>query len=60
MMVNFGTLLDLYNTRLHVKIQNASHKNQTSMPISILLEKLENLETFQFYKGRPPKIKEKA
>ena len=39
---------DVYNTRLHAKIQKASHKNKTSMPISILLQKLENPENSKF------------
>ena len=43
-MLNFGTLLDVYNTRLHAKIQKASLKNKNAMPISILLQKSENLE----------------
>ena len=48
MMLNFGTLLDVYNTRLHAKIQKASLKNKNSMHISILLQKLENLEKSKF------------
>ena len=48
MMLNFGTLLDEYNTRLHAKIQKASLKNKNAMPISILLQKSENLEKSEF------------
>ena len=48
MMLNFGTLLDIYNTRLHANIQKASLKNKNFMPISILLQKLENLEKSKF------------
>ena len=41
-MLNFGTLLDTYNTRLHAKIQKAS------LPISIFLQRSENLEKSKF------------
>ena len=47
-MLNFGTLPDIYNTRLHAKIQKASLKNRCSMPISILLQKSENHEKSKF------------
>ena len=48
MMLNFGKLLDIYNTRLLAKIQKASLKNLNTMPISILLQKSENLDKSKF------------
>ena len=38
----------VYNSRLHAKTQKASLKNKNAMPISILLQKSENLEKSKF------------